>query len=262
VTSAERPATPLFDLFTTANWAMTYGDRVALEGVLSQVAPRLSVEIGTAQGGSLARIAAHSREVHTIDVVRDPQLELPANAVFHEGESARVLPALLDEFTEAGRNVDFVLVDGDHAPDAVRTDLETLLGSRAVGRAVILLHDSFNPWVRAGIESADPRSHPRVLLSSLDLISGGVWGGGPFDVQLWGGFAIVVVGEPADGSDLDRMQVWLDGPVDVESSMDAWESVRRAEPVIAEARAARPGAKRAQRLRRRVRKALPGTKRA
>ena len=65
------------EILAEANWAMTYGDRVALEGVLSMIKPRLAIEIGTAQGGSLKRIAAHSADVHAIDVVRDEQLELP-----------------------------------------------------------------------------------------------------------------------------------------------------------------------------------------
>ena len=139
-------------------------------------------------------------------------------------------------------------------PRGARADLEALLGSEAVARTVILMHDSFSPLVRAGIEAANPSGHPRVLHASLDLIAGGVWGAGPFDGQLWGGFAIVVVGDRENDSDLARMQVWLDGPVEVESSMDAWESARRAAPVIGEVRAARSGV--GERLRRRLRRAL------
>ena len=39
---------------------MSFGERAALEGVVAQVRPRLAVEIGTAAGGSLARIARYS----------------------------------------------------------------------------------------------------------------------------------------------------------------------------------------------------------
>jgi len=39
------------EILADVNWAMTYGDRLALEGLLSLVKPTLAIEIGTAQGG-------------------------------------------------------------------------------------------------------------------------------------------------------------------------------------------------------------------
>ena len=47
---------------------MSFGERAALEGVLAQLRPRLALEIGSAEGGSLARIAAYACEVHSVDV--------------------------------------------------------------------------------------------------------------------------------------------------------------------------------------------------
>jgi hypothetical protein len=206
---------------------MTYGDRLALEGVLSQLRPGLAIEIGSGQGGSLARIAHHSDEVHAIDIVRHPLLDCPANATFHVGRSEDELPRLLHELERQGRNVDFVHVDGDHLAEVVRSDLETLLASPAVGRTVILLHDSFNEWVRAGIREARPERHPKVAFSSLDLVAGGSWDGGMFDGQLWGGFAIVLVDEEGSSDELDRIQFWLEGPVPMPATMDAWDTVVR-----------------------------------
>src|SRR5690348_6240653 len=55
-----------------AGWQMSFGERAALEGVLAQLRPRLAVEIGTAEGGSLERIAAYSEEVHSIDLTHEP----------------------------------------------------------------------------------------------------------------------------------------------------------------------------------------------
>ena len=48
------------ELLRDSAWQMSYGERAGLEGVLSQLKPALAVEIGTAEGGSLARIAARS----------------------------------------------------------------------------------------------------------------------------------------------------------------------------------------------------------
>jgi hypothetical protein len=57
---------------------MSFGERAALEGILAQLRPRLAIEIGTAEGGSLSRIADYSAEVHSIDLTHDElSVELP-----------------------------------------------------------------------------------------------------------------------------------------------------------------------------------------
>lgn len=246
-------AGPQIPLLSIQNWALAYGDRLALEGMLAQVRPQLAVEIGSAQGGSLGRIAMHGEEVHAIDVVRDEKLEVPANATFHLGSSHEVLPELLDRFASEGRNVDFVHVDGDHSTAAVRTDLELLLDSPAVARTTILLHDSFNPWVREGIEAARPMDREKVVACELDLVAGGVWQSGRFEGQPWGGFALVLVDIGGRREDFGRLQFWADGAQSVPATMDAWETVSRAEPMISRirGRGSWPA-----RLRRRLREAL------
>jgi hypothetical protein len=91
-TTGSRQRVPIF---TRSDWQMPLGDRAVLEGVLTQIKPSLSVEIGTAQGGSLERIAAHSDEVHALDLSDELLVECPPNAEFHKGDSERILPELL-----------------------------------------------------------------------------------------------------------------------------------------------------------------------
>src|SRR5688572_15193961 len=103
-------------VFADQSWQMTWGERFALEGLVSQLSPALAIEIGTAQGGSLRRIAAHAGEVHSFDIypkVTELGERLP-NVVFHIGDSADLLPAMLTGLAAADRHVDFALVDGDH----------------------------------------------------------------------------------------------------------------------------------------------------
>lgn len=166
---------------------MSPGDRAALEGVLCALSPGLSIEVGTARGGSLARMAAHSETVHTFDLERPP--ELPPNAAFHRGDSRGTLPAAL---AELDRNVDFALVDGEHTEAAVAADLGSLLDSPRVQRAVILAHDSFHPPVRAGIEAA--AGHEKVTHADLDFVPGRMTKGGVFADQPSGGFGVLLVG--------------------------------------------------------------------
>jgi cephalosporin hydroxylase len=130
---------------------MSFGERAPVEGVLAQLRPRLALEIGTAEGGSLARIASYSAEVHSIDLSRaELAAEVPGNVRLHTGPSDRVLPPLLEGFCASSRLLDFALVDGDHSFDGVRTDLRLLLGSPCTARSVILVHDSTNAEVGPG----------------------------------------------------------------------------------------------------------------
>lgn len=187
---------PLFDIdvFADSDWQMTLGERCALEGVLSQLKPKLTVELGTAQGGSLERIAAHSEEVHTFDLV-DPPLERSSfpHVEFHVGDSHALLPGFLAELAAAGRNVDFVLVDGDHSAEGARQDVVDLLGSPAVGKTVMLMHDTANEAVRGGLERVHFDAYPKVAYVELDFVCGRMFREPSLRYELWGGLGLAVV---------------------------------------------------------------------
>lgn len=173
---------------------MKFGERCALEGIVSILQPRLSIEVGTAQGGSLTRIAAHSQEVHSFDLVDEvadrDELE---NVQFHVGDSVALLPEFLGELAAADRNVDFVLVDGDHSAEGVQRDARALLESDACSRTVVVFHDASNEEVRAGLEALDLAAHPKVALVSLDFVPGYVVADGVRRHEIWNGLALAVL---------------------------------------------------------------------
>jgi hypothetical protein len=175
-------------------WQMSGGERAAVEGVLSQLKPNLSVEIGTAEGGSLDRIAAYSSSVHSFDLV-PPQLraEQAAKVTIHTGDSHELLPIELDGFAKRGENVDFVMLDGDHSSAGVRRDLEDLLNSEALATTVILIHDTNNETVRVGLDSVHYDVWPKVAHVDLDFVPGYVFSEERLRYQLWGGLGIVIV---------------------------------------------------------------------
>ncbi len=194
-------------MFSRQPWQMSYGERAALEGIVSQLRPALALEIGTAEGGSLRRIAAHSTEVHSFDLVPpSPELANLTNATFHTGDSHVLLPQILEELASSGRTVDFVLVDGDHSAEGVRQDLEDLLASPALRQSVILLHDTMNPDVRSGLESFDLVSYENVAFFDFDFLPGYLARREPYRLQLWGGLGLVV---------LDSEHAFNDGGGDV-----------------------------------------------
>ena len=103
---------------------MSFGERAALEGILCALEPRLAVEVGTYEGGSLRYLARRCEHVHTIDLydlVDDPARF--ANVTFHHGDSRILLPELLGGLEADGGRVDFVLIDGDHSAEGVSGDL-------------------------------------------------------------------------------------------------------------------------------------------
>ncbi len=187
-------------------WQMSFGERAALEGVLAQVRPGLAVEIGTAEGGSLERIAAYSDEVHSIDLTHEPvKRTLPAHVVFHTGPSADLLAPLLTLFEAEGRQVDFALVDGDHSFEGVRADLASLLVSPVTARCAILVHDTMNAEIRAGIESLHLDDYAKIVYYELDFVPGYMYRAGACRGAVWGGLGLLL-------TDLDRSPDYPLGP--------------------------------------------------
>jgi hypothetical protein len=212
-------------MFRDSNWQMSFGERAALEGLLAQLQPQLAIEIGTAEGGSLARVAAHSAEVHSFDLV-EPQpaaRELP-NVTFHIGDSHKLLPELLARLDDADRNVDFVLVDGDHSTDGVRQDVQDLLASGAIGRTIIVLHDTMNEAVRAGLEAVSYETYPKVAHVELDFVAGYMFREPSLLHELWGGLGLVIVDSTRDA--------YFSEPVRERKYYDAFELVRSARELV------------------------------
>ena len=189
----------LGSVLTPGEWAMLPGERAALLGVLAAVRPRLAIEIGTSSGGSLEPISAWSEEVHSFDLVPHPRVTAARfpNVTFHVGDSHALLPAFLAKLDAADRKVDFVLVDGDHSMAGVRADVQDLLESESVSETVIVLHDTLNESVRAGLEDVMYGSFEKVRLVDLDFVPGRVMREGPYRDEHWSGLGLIVVGDTA-----------------------------------------------------------------
>jgi hypothetical protein len=195
------PLVKISPLLDVGEWLMLPGERAALQGVLAMLEPSLAIEVGTHRGGSLELISARSRVVHAFDLELHPELtsERFPNVTFHIGDSHALLPAVLQALTQAGETVDFALVDGDHSAEGARRDLEDLLSSPSVSETVILLHDTLNESVRAGLEEVDYRSFERVRFVDLDFVQGRVMREGPQIDELWYGLGLVLTGDELVG---------------------------------------------------------------
>ena len=184
----------MIEILKPSPWQMTFGERAALEGILAQLRPATAIEIGTAEGGSLQRIAHHSGRVHSFDLVApQPQAAALENVTFHTGDSHVLLPEVLQRIRGRRGRCRVVLVDGDHTADGAERDLRDLLASDAIRRTVIVLHDTLNDLVRDGLGRIDYAAEPKVVYADLDFIAGHLGYGGPFHHELWGGLGMVVV---------------------------------------------------------------------
>ncbi len=179
-------------LFGDAVWQMTHGERAAIVGLLHELKPQLAIEIGTAEGASLLCIAEHAAEVRSFDLVTPAIPDIPKHVQLHTGDSHVLLPEVLAELSEAGRNVDFVLVDGDHSPEGVQRDLLDLLDSPAIADTVIVAHDTGNERVRSGLDAVPYDAFPKVAYVDLDFVPGRL-GASRFPGELWNGLGLVVV---------------------------------------------------------------------
>jgi hypothetical protein len=59
-------------------------------------------------------------------------------------------------------------------------------------RTVILVHDSMNAEVRAGVESVGPEGYDKVVYYELDFVPGYVYREGAARHTAWGGLALVL----------------------------------------------------------------------
>ena len=157
-----------------AHWMMQLGERFAFEGLLSQLKPRIAVEIGTWEGGSLRRIAPHAGHVHAFDIDERsvPHADALDNATLHLGDAAVEVPRALAELHARGEAVDFALVDGLHTYDAVQADARALLAAEACMATTIVFHDTAHAEVRRGLDDLKLDEHPKVGLWLPDFVPG------------------------------------------------------------------------------------------
>lgn len=174
-------------------WEMTNAEKTALLLLLTNCKPKISIEIGTKQGGSLQLISKYSDKVYSLDI--DPEVKALEqqfkNTEVIIGDSKITLPALLKQLDEKNETPDFIFIDGDHSTEGVRQDICNALLTRIVKPLTILMHDSFNPDCRKGMLQVDFSSNKNITLVDIDFIQG-IYSPTKFTrAEMWGGFGLI-----------------------------------------------------------------------
>ena len=178
-----------FDL----EWQMSRAEKYCLINLLQNIKPSVAIEIGTFKGGSLQVLNKYSKEVYSLDISKAPKQFLASKfptVHFKIGDSFLILPDLFIEIEKEGKQLEFILVDGDHTTNAVKRDIHTILSHPHKNPITIILHDSFNPQCRAGIKGINYAQYPQVTYVELDYITGSFWHNTTYR-EMWGGFAMI-----------------------------------------------------------------------
>lgn len=180
-------------------WQMTRAERLAFQNILNALKPRIALEVGTDEGGSLQAIMQYATAAISIDINMTNQMRLKklpcfANVEFVVGNSNELLPDLVSLINLKGLGINFILIDGDHSTVGMSRDLEAVLEIEPQETICILMHDSFMPSVRRAILNVDWQAYPHVHYIEVDYTPGCLL---PWDqigtFKLVGGLAVVLL---------------------------------------------------------------------
>jgi len=177
-------------------WQMNIMERMAMLDILNRIKPNISIEIGTFLGGSLWEISKKSKKVYSFDLNHDKVKEKSCfldNVEFITGNSKSLLPIIIKHLNKKNLYLEFVLVDGVHSELGVKADIESILEYKPRSLVYILMHDSFNPFVRKGIITTDWHRSPYVFSVEVDFVFGTFHHRQNLLKQMWGGFALAIM---------------------------------------------------------------------
>lgn len=181
----------LNEKYLQAQWQMNFGEKITMLYLLDKMKPEISIEIGTQYGGSLKPISDYSRYVYAFDYFHDNVDKSSfSNVNFITGNSRITVPKIIKELNESKLNLEFVLIDGDHSSEGVKTDIENILKYEPQKPLYILIHDSFNPIVRSGILKAHWNTCPYIHFVDIDFLHGTVFKN---SYQLWEGLTLALM---------------------------------------------------------------------
>jgi hypothetical protein len=191
-------------------WIMSHAERCAVLQILRISKPVVSLEIGTAGGGCLQHIRAHSQHTFSIDINPDVAARLSAempDVEFLTGNSPNLIHEVFRRCAARHQPLEFILVDGDHSRSGVLADLTAILAHIPCSPLWIAMHDTANPECRRGIEAAPWSAHPHVHMVDLDFVPGALSEGETFRNQLWGGLGVALLRPDARTAPLPAIPV-------------------------------------------------------
>ena len=198
LTSNPNSPTFLFDVLPL-HWQMTRCEKYAFASLLQIAQAEVAIEIGTYKGGSLQLMSQHAKKVYSLDISPSCKEDLGpqfSNVEFLTGDSKQLIARVLEDIRASKKQLGFVLIDGDHTTEGVRSDINAVLKHVPSRPVYIVVHDSFHPQCRTGILQADWQTCPYVHFVEVDYIPG-VFHHKKFDTaeagSMYGGLAVALM---------------------------------------------------------------------
>lgn len=176
-------------------WSMTRAEQAVLIQLLNTTKPKVAIEIGTYNGGSLQVISKFSEKVYALDLdasYRDKRCEDLSNVEYLIGNSQNIMPQLADKINKSDDVVEFILIDGDHSAKGVLEDINNVLKLIPKSAITVILHDSFNPDCRRGMKAYNYNNNPYVKHVELDYVTG-AFNHDNLYREMWGGFGCILM---------------------------------------------------------------------
>lgn len=161
----------------TLPWEMSRVERMAFQHLLGNLQPSIALEVGTGDGGSLQAIMQYANEAISIDVNVSTQTNLQKlpdfkGVEFIAGDSAKVLPELVQLINTNQLNVNFVYIDGDQSTAGAQSDFEAALKIVPKQPTCIVMHNSFLPQVRRAMLNVNWGQSAHVHYVDIDYVQG------------------------------------------------------------------------------------------
>lgn len=180
------------------HWQMSRGEKYAFASLVEAANPDVAIEIGTNKGGSLQILSKKAKKVFSLDISPGCDQTSGAfdNVEFLIGDSKQLLPTLLNKISNSQESLGFILIDGDHSTEGVRSDINSVLKYVPIRPLYVVFHDSFHPACREGIIAADWQQCKYVHYVEIDFIPG-VYIHDAYDTaqprSMWGGFSFALM---------------------------------------------------------------------
>jgi hypothetical protein len=186
----------LFDIDPTVEWQMETSEQMCLLALAQKLRPECVVEVGSRFGGSMQVFSRYAKRVISCDIdptCRERFGHKYPNAEFIVGASQQTLPPLLSKLQQEQAQLSLMLIDGDHTFSGIQGDIHALRDYRPACPLYIIMHDSFNPFMRRGIRAARWADNPHVHSVEIDFITGIMHFKKHYYRQMWGGFALAIM---------------------------------------------------------------------
>jgi predicted O-methyltransferase YrrM len=161
-------------------WQMSAAERMAMFYILDRMPKKdIAIEIGSYKGGCTRVLSQQFKKVVSIDIDHTAIAGKDAyeNVDWLTGMSTDMLPVAFGTY----KDVDFIIVDGDHGYDGAYKDLMLCIESNAI----ILVHDAaYSETARAIMDFKELNAETHIV--DIKFVPGE-----PFGEGLIGGFAII-----------------------------------------------------------------------